>query len=204
AKSVKISDPGDTDLEKGQILAKAELSEINDAAEEEGGAPAKGRRPKAASAHTLLLGITKASLQSESFISAASFQETTKVLTEAAISGAVDRLRGLKENVILGHLIPAGTAFKPHLELRLKLTGEPIPEKIEEPTEVDMPVPAAAPGEADDKAPLSQTVGQPMLPGRMVSEELAAAVSSLLPPIPTGPPKPRQSEITPSTSADGG
>ena len=75
----------------------------------------QGARPRAASpsrprAKTLLLGITKASLQSESFISAASFQETTKVLTEAALAGAVDTLVGLKENVILGHLIPAGTA----------------------------------------------------------------------------------------------
>ena len=204
AKSVKISDPGDTDLEKGQILAKAELSEINDAAEEEGGAPAKGRRPKAASARTLLLGITKASLQSESFISAASFQETTKVLTEAAISGAVDRLRGLKENVILGHLIPAGTAFKPHLDLRLKMVGEPIPEKIEEPTDVELLVPAGAASDAEVKAPLGDTVGQPMVPGRLVSEELAAAVSSLLPPIPTGPPKKPQAETAPPTSADGG
>ena len=81
---------------------------------------AKGKKPKPARAKTLLLGITKASLQSESFISAASFQETTKVLTEAALAGAVDLLVGLKENVILGHLIPAGTAFNPYLNLRIK------------------------------------------------------------------------------------
>ncbi len=79
------------------------------------------------------MGITKASLQSESFISAASFQETTKVLTEAALGGKVDELRGLKENVILGHLIPAGTAFRPHLEMRVKhLAKAPLPKELAE------------------------------------------------------------------------
>ncbi len=79
---------------------------------ESGGKPAR--------AEPLLLGITKASLQSESFISAASFQETTKVLTEAAIAGKVDHLIGLKENVILGHLIPAGTGFKTYTKTRVR------------------------------------------------------------------------------------
>jgi DNA-directed RNA polymerase subunit beta' len=79
------------------------------------------------------LGITKASLQSESFISAASFQETTKVLTEASLAGKIDHLRGLKENVILGHLIPAGTAFRPHLEMKVKHLAEaPLPKQLEE------------------------------------------------------------------------
>jgi hypothetical protein len=79
------------------------------------------------------MGITKASLQSESFISAASFQETTKVLTEAALGGKVDELLGLKENVILGHLIPAGTAFKSHLEMRVKhLAKAPLPKQLAE------------------------------------------------------------------------
>ena len=71
-----------------------------------------------------MLGITKASLQSESFLSAASFQESTKVFTEASLAGKVDELRGLKENVILGHLIPAGTSFKPYLEMRVKKNVE--------------------------------------------------------------------------------
>ena len=72
-------------------------------------------------------------MQSESFISAASFQETTKVLTEASLAGKIDRLRGLKENVILGHLIPAGTAFKPHLEMKVKHLAEPpVPKRLEE------------------------------------------------------------------------
>ena len=75
----------------------------------------------------MLLGITKASLSSESFISSASFQETTKVLTEAALAGAVDHLRGLKENVILGHLIPAGSGFRRYQALRIKQIGEPVP-----------------------------------------------------------------------------
>jgi hypothetical protein len=79
------------------------------------------------------MGITKAALQSESFISAASFQETTKVLTEAALIGKVDQLLGLKENVILGHLIPAGTAFKPHLEMKVKhLAKAPLPKELAE------------------------------------------------------------------------
>ena len=77
-----------------------------------GGKPAKGKKPKPAQGEVQLLGITKAAVQSNSFISAASFQETTKVLTEAALAGKVDRLVGLKENVILGHLIPAGTGFR--------------------------------------------------------------------------------------------
>ena len=77
-------------------------------------------------------------MQSDSFISAASFQETTKVLTEAAISGAVDHLVGLKENVILGHLIPAGTGFKPYLKLGARQIGEPPPIEPEAPVAIPM------------------------------------------------------------------
>jgi DNA-directed RNA polymerase subunit beta' len=130
--SVKITKVGDTtDLHEGQIVGKDELADINDKVETIGGAPAKGRKPKPATAMTLLLGITKASLQSESFIAAASFQETTKVLTQASLSGKVDNLLGLKENVILGHLIPAGTAFKPHLEVKIKHLAEaPLPKEL--------------------------------------------------------------------------
>ena len=83
-------------------------------------------RPKPASASTQLLGITKAAVQSESFISAASFQETTKVLTEAALAGKVDYLVGLKENVILGHLVPAGTGFKSHQEAEVRIRPEAL------------------------------------------------------------------------------
>ncbi|MCH7632863.1 MAG: DNA-directed RNA polymerase subunit beta', partial [Planctomycetes bacterium] len=93
AKSVIISNPGDSDLAEGTIITKAELAAINEEVEEAGGERAKGKKPKPAAATTLLLGITKASLSSDSFISAASFQETTKVLTEAALGGMVDELR---------------------------------------------------------------------------------------------------------------
>jgi DNA-directed RNA polymerase subunit beta' len=98
---VEIDDTGETDLIQGEQIDKIELDEINARANEEGKKPAAG--------HPVLLGITKASLQTRSFISAASFQETTRVLTEAAVNGKIDTLEGLKENVIVGRLIPAGT-----------------------------------------------------------------------------------------------
>src|SRR6185503_13199706 len=125
AQSVRVAEPGGTNYKDGDVVLKSEFKEANEAAEAAGKEPAKSKKPRPARGKTLLLGITKASLQSESFISAASFQETTKVLTEAALSGAVDHLLGLKENVILGHLIPAGTAFNPHLNLRLKHLAAP-------------------------------------------------------------------------------
>jgi DNA-directed RNA polymerase subunit beta' len=98
---VEIDDSGETELLQGEQLDKVELDEINARAEAEG--------KKGATGHPVLLGITKASLQTRSFISAASFQETTRVLTEAAVNGKADTLDGLKENVIVGRLIPAGT-----------------------------------------------------------------------------------------------
>src|SRR5690606_32477420 len=87
---------------------------------------AKGTKPKKATAATQLLGITKASVQSQSFISAASFQETTKVLTEAALAGRSDHLVGLKENVILGHLIPAGTGFHSIHEAEVRIRRDAL------------------------------------------------------------------------------
>ncbi|MGE0482116.1 MAG: DNA-directed RNA polymerase subunit beta', partial [Phycisphaerae bacterium] len=129
-KSVKVVEPGDTEFAVGQVVAKDEFAAKNEAVEADGGEPAKGRKPKPATAKTLLLGITKASLQSESFISAASFQETTKVLTQASLAGAEDRLVGLKENVILGRLIPAGTGFRTYQDLKLSYTGEPVGEEM--------------------------------------------------------------------------
>jgi DNA-directed RNA polymerase subunit beta' len=98
---VEIDDAGETELITGEQMDKIELDELNVRMKEEGKKPAKG--------HPVLLGITKASLQTRSFISAASFQETTRVLTEAAVNGKHDTLEGLKENVIVGRLIPAGT-----------------------------------------------------------------------------------------------
>ncbi|QEG24013.1 DNA-directed RNA polymerase subunit beta' [Mariniblastus fucicola] len=112
AKCLRITDPGESDFAKGQIVPKVVIEETNARIETLGGKPCKGTKTKPATSSTQLLGITKASVQSSSFISAASFQETTKVLTEAALSGKVDNLVGLKENVILGHLIPAGTGFQ--------------------------------------------------------------------------------------------
>jgi DNA-directed RNA polymerase subunit beta' len=111
-KCLKISEKGDSNFEVGAIVPTNELEQANAQIEAMSGEPAKGVKPKMATASTQLLGITKAAVQSQSFISAASFQETTKVLTEAALAGKIDRLVGLKENVILGHLIPAGTGFR--------------------------------------------------------------------------------------------
>jgi DNA-directed RNA polymerase subunit beta' len=118
--SLKIVDPGDTGLAEGEVLAKDQIEQANAEAKGAGGKIAKTRRPKPATAKTLLLGITKASLQSESFLSAASFQESTKVFTAASLAGMVDNLLGLKENVILGHLIPAGTSFRWYTGMRIK------------------------------------------------------------------------------------
>jgi DNA-directed RNA polymerase subunit beta' len=129
----KASVAAGTELQKDQVISKEELAGINEKLEALGAAKVTGRKPKPATAQTLLLGITKASLQSESFIAAASFQETTKVLTEASLAGKIDELCGLKENVILGHLIPAGTAFKPYLEMKVKhLVEAPLPKIFEE------------------------------------------------------------------------
>jgi len=136
--SVRIADVKDaTELKVGQIIDKKELAAINEKVEKIGGKGATGQKAKPATANTLLLGITKASLWSESFIAAASFQETTKVLTEAALAGKTDELYGLKENVILGHLIPAGTAFKPHMDIKVKhLVEAPLPREFEEADEI--------------------------------------------------------------------
>ena len=98
---VEITDAGDTTFLAGELLDRTEFLQINEKAVLENLRPAQGK--------AVLQGITKASLQTRSFISAASFQETTRVLTEAAVSGKVDTLEGLKENVIVGRLIPAGT-----------------------------------------------------------------------------------------------
>ncbi|MBN1676500.1 MAG: DNA-directed RNA polymerase subunit beta' [Kiritimatiellae bacterium] len=122
-RKVRITDPGDTEFLWGEQIDKHVFQDVNAKAVSEGKRPAE--------ASPALLGITKASLETESFISAASFQETTRVLTEAATLGKVDNLRGFKENVIMGHLIPAGTGFPMHKSLNLVPLAEPIP--IEEP-----------------------------------------------------------------------
>ncbi len=126
-RKVKITDPGDTSLLWGDQVDRLDFEAENTKVVEQGGKPAE--------ATPVLLGITKASLETDSFISAASFQDTTRVLTEAATLGKVDRLRGFKENVIMGHLIPAGTGFPAVREIRLVEKGEPIGESLVEDTE---------------------------------------------------------------------
>ena len=127
AKMFRVTEPNGTELKVNELVSREQIKEANARAEAEGKEGAKARRAKPATGRTLLLGITKASLQSESFLSGASFQETTKVLTEAALRGATDTLIGLKENVLLGHLIPAGTGFRPYQDIRVKLLAEPLP-----------------------------------------------------------------------------
>jgi DNA-directed RNA polymerase subunit beta' len=121
---VKVEDVGDTTFLLEQQVDKFRFREENEKVIANGGRPATGR--------PLLLGITKASLSTESFISAASFQETTRVLTEASIQGAVDHLRGLKENVIVGRLIPAGTGMEYYRNVRLAPELEQAAQKVQE------------------------------------------------------------------------
>jgi DNA-directed RNA polymerase subunit beta' len=126
AKCVKISHKGDSDFADGTIVPKDALEQVNAQIEALGGDPSKGTKPKGATASTQLLGITKAAVQSSSFISAASFQETTKVLTEAALAGKTDNLVGLKENVILGHLVPAGTGFHTFQDAEVRIRPQAL------------------------------------------------------------------------------
>ena len=117
-RKVRIIDPGDTTFLWGDQIDKITFEEENKRIQEAGGKPAE--------AQPVLLGITKASLETESFISAASFQDTTRVLTEAATLGRVDMLNGFKENVIMGHLIPAGTGYGKARGVRLVPLVEPV------------------------------------------------------------------------------
>lgn len=121
-RKVKINDPGDTTFLWGEQVDRLFFEAENARMEAKGGKPAE--------ASPVLLGITKASLETESFISAASFQDTTRVLTEAATLGKVDVLQGFKENVIMGHLIPAGTGFPKYRRIRLRELGEQVGEPL--------------------------------------------------------------------------
>ncbi len=127
-RKVRITDPGDTSFLWGEQIEKSTFERENERIDEMGGKPAE--------AQPVLLGITKASLETESFLSAASFQDTTRVLTEAATMGKVDHLRGFKENVIMGHIIPAGTGYNDHRNVRVKPLVEllPLEEEVEEET----------------------------------------------------------------------
>ena len=113
---VRVEDPGDTGLYTASLVDMFEFEEVNNKAIEEGKKPAKGKR--------VLLGITKAALATDSFLSAASFQETTRVLTDAAIKGKTDGLLGLKENVIIGKLIPAGTGMQRYQNIHISTEKE--------------------------------------------------------------------------------
>jgi DNA-directed RNA polymerase subunit beta' len=110
-KKIRVEDNGDSEFLPGTLVDILEFEDMNEKLIEEGKTPAEGKQ--------VLLGITKASLATNSFLSAASFQETTKVLTDAAIKGKIDPLTGLKENVIIGKLIPAGTGMKRYRDVRL-------------------------------------------------------------------------------------
>jgi DNA-directed RNA polymerase subunit beta' len=134
---IQIEDPGDTPFITGEQVERAELLEENEKAENAG--------KKGATFSYMLLGITKASLSTDSFISAASFQETTRVLTEAAIMGKRDELRGLKENVIVGRLIPAGTGLAYH-NIRKAQAAEPTLAELAAPAEEPAPATEATAG----------------------------------------------------------
>ena len=125
-KKIRIEERGDTEFLPGTMVDVLEFNEVNEQMEAEG--------KEAATGEQIMLGITKASLATESFLSAASFQETTKVLTEAAIKGKVDHLIGLKENVIIGKLIPAGTGMKKYRDVQLntELEAEEEAEELDE------------------------------------------------------------------------
>jgi DNA-directed RNA polymerase subunit beta' len=118
---VKVKNPADSKFEAGKIVSREAFEEEHARLDAEGKQPPNFTAPAPAVAEPQLLGITKAAVQSDSFISAASFQETTKVLTEAALAGKVDYLVGLKENVILGHLVPAGTGFRTHQDAEVRI-----------------------------------------------------------------------------------
>jgi DNA-directed RNA polymerase subunit beta' len=122
-KKVRVDQKGDTDYLPGQFVDRFEFAKINDAVTAQGG--------ESAQYEDIILGITKASLNTDSFLSAASFQETTKVLTDAALEGKIDRLNGLKENVIIGKLIPAATGLKRYRRIEIE-PSEPLPRAIDD------------------------------------------------------------------------
>ncbi len=136
-KKIRIENSGDTSYLPGTLVDNLDYLEINEQLEQEGKEPANGTQ--------VMLGITKASLATNSFLSAASFQETTKVLTEAAIKGKVDPLIGLKENVLIGKLIPAGTGMKRYRSVKLDTDIETLnfddeftlSEEVDEPVDVE-------------------------------------------------------------------
>ena len=146
---VKIEDVGDTEFLIDEQVDKFRFLEENERIIGDGGRPA--------TAQPLLLGITKASLSTDSFISAASFQETTRVLTEASISGKIDHLRGLKENVTMGRLIPAGTGFEYYRHVRIPVDEPPPPPVLPQPSDDEL--------DMDRDIDYSLDVDEPIAPG---------------------------------------
>ena len=148
-KKIRITDPGDSDFFWGEQVDRFTFMNANEHIEDSGGMPAEGE--------PVLLGITKASIETESFISAASFQETTRVLTDASTLGKVDELKGFKENVIMGHLIPAGTGLPAYRNLRIDTLGAEVeklsPEEAAKLVEgVSVPTPEITADTSDMKA----------------------------------------------------
>ncbi len=141
-RKLKITEPGDTEFLWGDQIDRTTFKKANEEVVKNGGKPAESE--------PVLLGITKASLETESFISAASFQDTTRVLTDASTIGRIDYLRGFKENVIMGHLIPAGTGFHQHRDTEIEFTvDEPEPVQEEPEEEIDDSEAGIAAAEAD-------------------------------------------------------
>ena len=134
---VKIRHKHESSFEDGRVVSREAFEDEKARVEADGNKPATYTTAEKATCERVLLGITKAAVQSDSFISAASFQETTKVLTEAALAGKVDYLVGLKENVILGHLVPAGTGFRVYQDSEVRINApEVVREEADEPEEV--------------------------------------------------------------------
>ncbi len=169
-RKLKITEPGDTEFLWGDQIDRTTFKKSNEDVIAQGGAPAE--------AEPVLLGITKASLETESFISAASFQDTTRVLTDASTIGRVDHLRGFKENVIMGHLIPAGTGFHQHRDTQIEFTVEE-PEPVQpEPEEQDIIEGEGTAVSTEELPPITPTIdqgGDDTLPPPATTEEEVSA-----------------------------
>ena len=170
-----VKDPGDSNLPMNHAIDRKELKELNARLEADGKAPAQVTKAKPAKGKALLLGITKASLQSESFLSGASFQETTKVLTEAALAGKEDRLVGLKENVLLGHLIPVGTGFKPYQNMEVvKLAEPPQAASLSREEEIAAAAAMAEAAGAERASEITTTIKDSQIAAALLADEAAA------------------------------
>jgi len=182
AKCLKITEKGDGDFEVGSIVPIDAVEQANVQIEALGGNPVKGVKPRMATASTQLLGITKAAVQSSSFISAASFQETTKVLTEAALAGKNDPLVGLKENVILGHLVPAGTGFHTYQQSEVRIRPQALDALLAEKEDVlarHFPLLDAPPRQAEESAAPTAVAVEEEQPGENPTSSLLGSLENL-------------------------